>query len=172
VILGTRFLYYFAQGDRAGHIQSLILAAVFLITGFHTLLMALLADLIAVNRRLSEDVLIRLKRMEMPAAAQQQRPRNRERGEKPIRRERQLPAGAPPPAAAADPQTQWVWLLDEDKLQSRDVTPPPPAQPPGDDEPTQPDRGGPRRRRRRRGGMRQHPELPGNRGKHLAGEGD
>ncbi|HEX6640051.1 MAG TPA: glycosyltransferase family 2 protein, partial [Thermoanaerobaculia bacterium] len=63
VALGGRFLWFYAQGDRGGHIQSLILAAVFLITGFHTWLIALLADLIAVNRRLTEDVLIRVKRL-------------------------------------------------------------------------------------------------------------
>jgi glycosyltransferase involved in cell wall biosynthesis len=53
VALGARFLWFFAQGDRGGHVQSLILAAVFLITGFFTWLIALLADLISVNRRLS-----------------------------------------------------------------------------------------------------------------------
>ena len=38
---------------------------------------------------------------------------------------------------------------------------------------TQPEGSAPgRRRRRRRGGTRQHAELPGNRGKHLAEEGD
>ena len=66
VALGARFLWFYAQGERGGHIQSLILAAVFLITGFHTWLIALLADLIAVNRRLTEDVLIRVKKLESP----------------------------------------------------------------------------------------------------------
>src|SRR5258708_5824545 len=66
--LGIRFLWDFTHGDRGGHIQSLILAAVFLIIGFQTLLIALIADLISVNRRLSEEVLVRLKRMEMPAS--------------------------------------------------------------------------------------------------------
>ena len=142
LILGIRFLFY-----RAGHVQSLILAAVFLITGFNTMLIALLADLIAVNRRLSEDMLLRLKRLEMPRQRQQQqRPRREER-----------PAAQP--AAAEKPATQWVWLLDEAKLENREA-----EQPEG--EQTQPAR----RRRRRRGGMRQHAELPGNRGKHLGEE--
>src|SRR2546430_3643622 len=61
--IGARFLWYFFQGDRGGHVQSLILAAVFLIVGFQTMLIGLVADLISVNRRLSEEVLIRLKRM-------------------------------------------------------------------------------------------------------------
>jgi hypothetical protein len=160
IVIGARFLWYFAQGDRDGHIQSLILAAVFLITGFHTWLIALLADLIAVNRRLSEDMLIRLKRLEMPEQ-QQRRPRQqqpqRQQGEH-QRRERTAA-----PAEAAGSATQWVWLLDEDKLENAT-----PAAEPG------PDTGaatpGTRRRRRRRGGARQHSELPGNRGKHLAEE--
>src|SRR3954462_3813217 len=49
--LGTRFIIYWMRGE-GGHVQSLILAAVFLVTGFQTWLIALLADLIAVNRRL------------------------------------------------------------------------------------------------------------------------
>ena len=61
--IGLRFLWYFFQGDRGGHVQSLILAAVFLIVGFQTMLIGLVADLISVNRRLSEEVLIRLKKM-------------------------------------------------------------------------------------------------------------
>ncbi|MGZ7040932.1 MAG: glycosyltransferase family 2 protein [Thermoanaerobaculia bacterium] len=185
-ILGGRFLFYIARGEHGGHIQSLILAAVFLVTGFQTLLIALLADLIAVNRRLSEDVLIRLKRMEMPAS-QQQRPR--------VSREAVAVAAAPanrPPRAAAPKQRdaavplpaepQWVWLLDEDKLQDRGIVPAAeelPPRPPEEEDETLPQRSGPapRRRRRRRGesgggAVRPRPELPGNRGKHLSGEGE
>jgi len=62
--LGARFLYY-----GSGHIQSLILAAVFLIAGFQTLLIGLPAALIAGHRRLIEDTLIRLTRLEMPQPA-------------------------------------------------------------------------------------------------------
>src|SRR5213595_1400156 len=61
--IGLRFLWFFFQGDRGGHVQSLILAAVFLIAGFQTMLIGLVADLISVNRRLTEEVLIRLKKM-------------------------------------------------------------------------------------------------------------
>ena len=172
VALGVRFLWYFAQGDRGGHVQSLILAAVFLITGFHTWLIAMLADLIAVNRRLTEDVLIRVKRLESPAKARPQRERERERErERPAREpKREAPAAAA--ATPAAPQTQWVWLLDETKLDERGSAAPP-APPVKDEaevgEDTETDRT-PRRRRRRRGGARQHNDLPGNRGKHLAGE--
>ena len=43
--IGARFLSHFLQGDRGGHVQSLILAAVFLIVGFQTMLIGLVADL-------------------------------------------------------------------------------------------------------------------------------
>jgi len=209
IALGARFVWYFAAGDRGGHIQSLILAAVFLITGFHTWLIALLADLIAVNRRLSEDVLVRVKRLESPAtSAQKARPRpampaiaaatavsasspavaaepsrRPDRGPRPPRGPRR-----DAPAAAAQPEkkeseTQWVWLLDEDKLNERTAAGAPPEKklPPreveedeDDDDATAPDTlaaapGGGKRRRRRRGGARQHNALPGNHGKHLVG---
>jgi len=172
-ILGIRFLWHFAEGDRAGHIQSLILAAVFLIVGFQTILIGLVADLISVNRRLSEEVLIRLRRLEAPAAPA--RPREarepRPQREQQPRRERE-----PKPAAAAKPatpSTQWVWLVDDDKLQNRGIQtaepaaapPPPAAEEPGEGTSS-------KRRRRRRGGVRQHADLPGNRGKHLAGNGE
>jgi len=154
--LGIRFLFY-----RAGHIQSLILAAVFLISGFQTMLIALLADLIAVNRRLSEDMLLRLKRLEMPQQKREQRPQRPRRDERP----------AAAAATQAKPETQWVWLLDEAKLDNREIVetetePAPTTEPAGPAGPAGPSR----RRRRRRGGMRQHTELPGNRGKHLGEE--
>lgn len=176
--IGARFLWFFFQGDRGGHIQSLILAAVFLITGFHTWLIALLADLIAVNRRLSEDVLIRIKRLESPERARPQQQREqRERGPRPPREpRRETPAAAAAPAAPAAPQTQWVWLLDEAKLDERVEKKTPVTDEEEDlEEITEaPETSStPRRRRRRRGGgSRQHTELPGNRGKHLAGGED
>ncbi len=56
VILGLRFIWYFVNGAGSGHTQSLILAAIFLLTGFHTCVIGLLADLIAANRKILEDV--------------------------------------------------------------------------------------------------------------------
>lgn len=64
-LIGVRFLIaYFSQGG-AGHIQSLILAAVLLIAGFQTLLIGLVADLIGANRKIMEEVLVRLRRGEV-----------------------------------------------------------------------------------------------------------
>lgn len=55
-ILAARFLYYYFTGDGSGHIQSLILAGALLVMGFQTMLVAFLADLLAANRKLLEDV--------------------------------------------------------------------------------------------------------------------
>jgi glycosyltransferase involved in cell wall biosynthesis len=62
--IGMWFLfYYFTEGGK-GHVQMLILAAVLMIIGFQVLVMGLLADLIASNRKLIADVLFRIKRIE------------------------------------------------------------------------------------------------------------
>jgi glycosyltransferase involved in cell wall biosynthesis len=169
VVLGLRFVWAFAEGDRAGHIQSLILCAVFLVTGFQTWLIALLADLIAVNRRLSEEVLIRIKKLESPERRpqQQRQPQQRpERRERPQAAQPQVPAQAHAPVK---PATQWVWLMDDEKESEPAAAPPPAAE----EATPQPEGGGGngRRRRRRRGGVRHAENLPGNRGKHLDSEG-
>lgn len=61
-LLGARFLYFFITGDGDGHIQSLILASVLLGMGFQTILVAFLADLMSVNRKLSEEIQSKLRR--------------------------------------------------------------------------------------------------------------
>jgi len=175
LVLGARFIWAFANGDRAGHIQSLILCAVFLVTGFQTWLIALLADLIAVNRRLSEDVLIRVKKLESPERRpqQQQRPREerqnrpqRPQGPQPQAQAQPQPQPQPQPARAPEkPATQWVWLMDEEKEKEAAPAPALAAEEPEAQEPGAGGNG--RRRRRRRGGVRHAGNLPGNRGKHL-----
>jgi len=61
---GTRYLYFYATGNGGGHVQSLILSSILLGVGFQAMLTAFLADLLAVNRRLMEDVQYRVKRLE------------------------------------------------------------------------------------------------------------
>jgi glycosyltransferase involved in cell wall biosynthesis len=63
-LIGLRFLFFYLTRDSAGHIQSLILSSIFIGIGFQTMLVAFLADLQAVNRRLLEDVQYRLRAME------------------------------------------------------------------------------------------------------------
>lgn len=64
-LISMRFLYFFVTEGGGGHVQSLILAAVLLIVGFQILLIGLVADLIAGSRRISEDVLYRVKQLEL-----------------------------------------------------------------------------------------------------------
>ncbi|OGB34750.1 MAG: glycosyl transferase [Burkholderiales bacterium RIFCSPLOWO2_02_FULL_66_35] len=56
--IGLRFLYkYFnSDGGYEGHVQSLILASSLLVMGFHTLLIAFVADLLSANRKLMEEI--------------------------------------------------------------------------------------------------------------------
>ncbi|MCK5829194.1 MAG: glycosyltransferase family 2 protein [Methylococcales bacterium] len=56
MLLGGRFLYFYFSGGGDGHVQSVILSGVFLGMGFQTILVAFLADLIAANRKLLEDL--------------------------------------------------------------------------------------------------------------------
>jgi glycosyltransferase involved in cell wall biosynthesis len=60
----VRFLFFFFTDGGAGHVQSLIFAAVLIIMGFQTAVTGLLADIIAANRALLEDVQLRVRKME------------------------------------------------------------------------------------------------------------
>jgi glycosyltransferase involved in cell wall biosynthesis len=64
---GLRFLYYVAFVDRGyGHIQSLILSAVLMIVGFQVIVIGLVADVISGIRKLLEDLLYRVRLLELP----------------------------------------------------------------------------------------------------------
>jgi len=62
--LGIRFLFLLSVGDGEGHIQSVVLTALLLILGALVFMMALIADLIAVNRKISEQILVRVRKLE------------------------------------------------------------------------------------------------------------
>ena len=64
VALVARFFYFYMIGDGAGHVQSLVIAALLVVLGVQTFLLGLLADLIARNRHLSEETNYRLKKIE------------------------------------------------------------------------------------------------------------
>jgi len=55
-LLGTRYLYFYFIGEGDGHIQSVILAGVLMGMGFQTGLIAFIADLLSVNRKLLEEL--------------------------------------------------------------------------------------------------------------------
>lgn len=63
-VIGLRFVYFHLIGE-GGHVQSLILAAVLMIVGFQVVMIGLLADIISANRRLIEDTLYRIKKIEL-----------------------------------------------------------------------------------------------------------
>lgn len=72
VVFGTglaislRFVYYFLTGTGYGHLQSLIASAVLMIVGFQVLVIGLLADVISANRKLLEDLVYRVRTLELP----------------------------------------------------------------------------------------------------------
>ena len=71
--LGLRFLYFYLVGSGSGHVQSLILAAILLIVGFQVGLIGVVADLIGFNRKMLEEVLYRVRKVEVNQA----NPRNK-----------------------------------------------------------------------------------------------
>ena len=65
LLLVGRFLYYYFIGDGNGHVQSLIFSAVFLIASVQFVIVAIIGDLLSINRRLLEDIQIRLKEADL-----------------------------------------------------------------------------------------------------------
>ncbi len=63
--IGLKFLYHFFTGDGEGHVQSLILASILMVIGFQSILAAFIVDLLAVNRKLMEDMQYRVRKQEV-----------------------------------------------------------------------------------------------------------
>lgn len=64
-LVGCRFLYFYFVSGGAGKIQSLIFSAVLLLIGFQFIVISFIADLISANRRLIEDALLRIKKIQL-----------------------------------------------------------------------------------------------------------
>ena len=64
LLIGFRFLYFMASGSAGGHVQSLILGCTLIIIGFLTLMIGLVADVIAANRKLLQDTQYHARRLE------------------------------------------------------------------------------------------------------------
>jgi glycosyltransferase involved in cell wall biosynthesis len=62
ILTVMRFLWYYFSGMGAGHIQSLILSGVLMTIGFQMWVLGILADLISISRKISEEILYRMKR--------------------------------------------------------------------------------------------------------------
>jgi len=67
LVIGLRFLADYLAGNGQGHVQSLILAAILIVMAFITYAAGLLADLIAANRLLLEELRMRQLRAEVAA---------------------------------------------------------------------------------------------------------
>jgi len=65
LVLGGRFLWFYLQGGGTGKVQSLILTAILLLGGFQSCLIGLVADLIGFNRKMLEEILYRVRRVEL-----------------------------------------------------------------------------------------------------------
>ncbi len=85
VAISLRYLYFLIAGDTYGdrHLQSLILSAVLMIVGFQVVVIGLVADAISGTRKLLEDILYRIRRLELrkdgiaPPGERQEREDNR-----------------------------------------------------------------------------------------------
>lgn len=64
-LIGIRFLWFFLTGDGGGHVQSLILSAILVITGVQIAVIAVLSELFSINRKLLEDIQQRIKRQDL-----------------------------------------------------------------------------------------------------------
>lgn len=62
--IGARFLWFFANGDGGGYTQSLILASMLIIIGVLAGVIGLLADVVAANRKLLQEIQFELRRMD------------------------------------------------------------------------------------------------------------
>ncbi len=70
VLLGIRWLALYFGGTPRAHVPSLILAAVCILIGVQLWILGLVADLMAVNRKMLEDIQLRARRAEIEAARQ------------------------------------------------------------------------------------------------------
>lgn len=64
ILLGLRFVVLFFQGSGAGNIQSLILCSLLIMIGVLVIVLGILADTIAANRKILEDVQYRVRKIE------------------------------------------------------------------------------------------------------------
>lgn len=88
LIVSARFVYFYLAGVGLGHVQSLILSAVLMIVGFQISLIGLLADVISGNRKLLEDLLYRVRLMELRQASPEGGPSAAGDGDAPAAQER------------------------------------------------------------------------------------
>lgn len=62
-LLGIRYLIFIMMGSDGGNIQSLILAAILIITGIFLIVIGFIADLLAANRKLTEELTYKVNKL-------------------------------------------------------------------------------------------------------------
>ncbi len=71
LLLGVRWVVlFFLEGATRARVPSLVLAAILILIGFQLWMFGLVADLMAVNRKILEDIQLRLRRAELEQQAQ------------------------------------------------------------------------------------------------------
>ena len=63
-LIWLRFLWFYLNGAGNGNIQSLIFSTILIVIGFQTAILGVIADLLGINRKLIEDVQVRIKKLE------------------------------------------------------------------------------------------------------------
>ena len=71
LLISLRFLFLYLNGQGQGNVQSLILSAVLMIVGFQVILIGLVADAIASSRKLTEELLFRVRSIELSILPEQ-----------------------------------------------------------------------------------------------------
>ena len=64
MFLILRFAYFYIVGSGNGHVQSLIIASLFILTSVQLIIVAIIGDLLSINRKLLEDIQTRIKKIE------------------------------------------------------------------------------------------------------------
>ena len=62
IFLVGKFSYHYLNGEGQGHVQSVVIGSIIIIIGFQTVMFGLVASLIAINRKLSEETLYYIKK--------------------------------------------------------------------------------------------------------------
>jgi glycosyltransferase involved in cell wall biosynthesis len=71
--LGVRWLFIFLSGTERTHIPSLILTAILILIGVQLWVLGLIADLMAVNRKMLEEIQLRVRRQEIETQSKKEK---------------------------------------------------------------------------------------------------
>ena len=71
-LIGVRWLALYLSGTPRTHVPSLILASILILIGVQLWVFGLVADLLSVNRKMLEDIQVRIRRFEFDAKQEKQ----------------------------------------------------------------------------------------------------